>query len=273
MKKQKCISDPEDIDWEFFWQEKLHKKRRKPKNWDNEADKFSKRSKQDEYQKKLFSKMRIDKDDTVIDLGCGEGSITIPLSKKVKSITAVDSSKRMLEILDDKCKAENIDNIKTMKENLEDVTLKEVGNKDIVLLSRSINGISPIKDTINNVNSIANKYVYITIFGPKNWKFENDFYESIGKEKNDFAPYDYLFNILISMNIYPNIENLEIETNRKYKSVQDAMDNGKWQLDTFTKEEKENLYKYLEKNLRKNNEGMLENPNDKADWILIWWKK
>ncbi|WP_231493638.1 hypothetical protein [Methanobrevibacter arboriphilus] len=75
------------------------------------------------------------------------------------------------------------------------------------------------------------------------------------------------------MNIYPNIENLEIETNRKYKSVQDAMDNGKWQLDTFTKEEKENLYKYLEKNLRKNNEGMLENPNDKADWILIWWKK
>ena len=217
--------------------------------------------------------MRIDKGDTVIDLGCGEGSITIPLSKKVKSITAVDSSKRMLEILDDKCKAENIDNIKTMKENLEDVTLKEVGNKDIVLLSRSINGISPIKDTINNVNSIANKYVYITIFGPKNWKFENDFYESIGKEKNDFVPYDYLFNILISMNIYPNIENLEIETNRKYKSVQDAMDNGKWQLDTFTKEEKENLYKYLEKNLRKNNEGRLENPNDKADWILIWWKK
>lgn len=217
--------------------------------------------------------MRIDKDDTVIDLGCGEGSITIPLSKKVKSITAVDSSKRMLEILDDKCKAENIDNIKTMKENLEDVTLKEVGNKDIVLLSRSINGISPIKDTINNVNSIANKYVYITIFGPKNWKFENDFYESIGKEKNDFAPYDYLFNILISMNIYPNIENLEIETNRKYKSVQDATDNGKWQLNNFTEEEKEELYKYLEKNLRKNNEGMLENPNDKADWILIWWKK
>ncbi|WP_225370382.1 hypothetical protein [Methanobrevibacter arboriphilus] len=93
------------------------------------------------------------------------------------------------------------------------------------------------------------------------------------KKKNDFAPYNYLFNILISMNIYPNIENLEIKTNRKYKSVQDAIDNGKWQLNNFTEEEKEELYKYLEKNLRKNNEGMLENPNDKADWILIWWKK
>ncbi|OQD59050.1 methyltransferase [Methanobrevibacter arboriphilus JCM 13429 = DSM 1125] len=217
--------------------------------------------------------MRINKGDTVIDLGCGEGSITIPLSKKVKFVTAVDSSKRMLEILDEKCRAENIDNIKTIKENLEDVTLKEVGKQDIVLLSRSINGISPIKDTINNVNNIADKYVYITIFGPENWKFENDFYESIGKEKNDFAPYNYLFNILISMNIYPNIENLEIKTNRKYKSVQDAIDNGKWQLNNFTEEEKEELYKYLEKNLRKNNEGMLENPNDKADWILIWWKK
>jgi len=179
----------------------------------------------------------------------------------------------MLEILNEKCIIENINNIKTIKGNLEDITLEKVGKHDIVLLSRSINGISPIKHTINNINNIADKYVYMTIFGPENWKFENDFYESIGKETNDFAPYNYLFNILISMNIYPNIENLEIETNRKYETIKDAMENGKWQLNNLTQKEKEELYKYLEKNLRKNDEGMLENSNDKADWILIWWKK
>nr|WP_297899431.1 class I SAM-dependent methyltransferase [uncultured Methanobrevibacter sp.] len=264
---------PEDIDWEFFWQEKLNQKRRKPKNWDNEADEFSKRSKQDEYQENLFSKMRISKEDTIIDLGCGEGSITIPLAKKTKYVTAVDSSTRMLEILNEKCEKENINNVKTIKKELEEASLEEVGEHDIVLLSRSINGIFPIKDTLKNINKISKKYVYMTLFGPENWKFENDFYESIGKKTNDFAPYSYIFNILIDMGIYPNIENLEINSNRKYKTIQDAMENGKWQLNTLTEEEKKELYNYLDKKLKKNSEGMLENPDDKADWVLIWWKK
>ncbi len=217
--------------------------------------------------------MRISKEDTIIDLGCGEGSITIPLAKKTKYVTAVDSSKRMLEILNEKCEKENINNVKTIKKELEEVTLEEVGENDIVLLSRSINGIFPIKDTLKNINKISKKYVYMTLFGPENWKFESDFYKSIGKKTNDFAPYSYIFNILIDMGIYPNIENLEIKSNRKYKTIQDAMENGKWQLNTLTEEEKKELYNYLDKKLKKNSEGMLENPDDKADWVLIWWKK
>nr|WP_296808160.1 hypothetical protein [uncultured Methanobrevibacter sp.] len=39
-------------------------------------------------------------------------------------------------------------------------------------------------------------------------------------------------------------------------------------------EEKAKLKEYLEKILSKNPEtGKLHNKKDKADWILIWWKK
>ncbi|WP_224425094.1 class I SAM-dependent methyltransferase [Methanobrevibacter sp. TMH8] len=251
----------------------VSKKRAKPKNWDKEADKFSQRSAQDEYHENLFSKMRISEADSILDLGCGEGSITIPIAKKTKKVTAIDSSKRMLEILESKCIDENINNVKIIKGNLETVTKEEVGKHDIVLLSRSINGIYKIKETLANINSIANKYVYITIFGPDNWKFEKDFYALIDKEDHGFAPYNYLFNILVNMEIYPNVENLEIKTNRTYDSIDDAIANGKWNLDNFTEEEKDKLYDYLKKNLTKNENGKLENPNDKSDWILIWWKK
>jgi ubiquinone/menaquinone biosynthesis C-methylase UbiE len=216
--------------------------------------------------------MKISKEDTVLDLGCGEGSITIPLAKKAKKITAVDSSKRMLEILESKYIDQSINNINIIEEDLEDVTLDEVGKHDIVLLSRSINGIYKIKETLANIKDIANKYVYITIFGPNNWKFEKDFYDLIGKEDHGFAPYNYLFNILISMKIYPNVENLEIKSNRTYESIDDAIANGKWNLDSFTEQEKNQLYDYLKKNLAKNENGKLENPDDKSDWILIWWK-
>lgn len=277
IKDKNCIENPEDIDWVSLWQEKLSQKREKPKNWDKEAEKFSQRSKQDEYQKNLFSKMRISKDDTVLDLGCGEGSITIPIAGKVKKVTAIDSSSKMLEILAKKCKDKNIKNIDIIKENLEDVTLEKVIKHDIVLLSRSLNGIYQIKQTLANINSIAKKYVYITLFGPNNWKFEKKFYKSINKEiykhHLDFPPYNYLFNILINMEIYPNVENLEIKTGRSYDSIEDATNNGRWNLDKLTEKEKKQLFDYLNKNLTKNKAGKLENPDDKADWILIWWKK
>ena len=268
---------PNDINWESFWQKKLSQKRKKPKNWNKEAEKFAKRSKQDEYRENLFSKMRISKKDTILDLGCGEGSITIPLAEKGKKVTAVDSSSKMLEILNKKATDKNLKNIEIIKENLEEVTLEKVGKHDIVLLSRSINGIYSIKETLNNINNIAQKYVYITVTGPNNSKFERNFYGSINKKINklhlDSRSYSYLFNILINMKIYPNLENLEIKTNRIYDSIEDAINNGRWNLDNLTKNEKNQLYDYLNKNLRKNENGKLENPDDKSDWVLIWWKK
>ena len=138
---------------------------------------------------------------------------------------------------------------------------------------RSFNGIYTLKQAITNINEIANKYVYITLFGPNNWKFEKEFYNSIGKEYHEFLPYNYLVNILIQMGIYPNVENLEIKTNRSYESVHEAMNNGQWNLDSFTDDEKIKLRSYLKENLRENTEGKLENPEDKGDWVLVWWKK
>ncbi|KZX17730.1 23S rRNA (uracil(1939)-C(5))-methyltransferase RlmD [Methanobrevibacter cuticularis] len=217
--------------------------------------------------------MRITNNDTIIDLGCGEGSITIPLAKIAKKVTAIDSSPKMLEILERRYEEKNIENINIINKELENVKSNEVGKHDIVLASRSINGIFPIKETLSNLNDIANKYVYITLFGPNNWKFEANFYKSIGKDYESFAPYSYLFNILVEMGIHPNVENLEIKTNRTYKNVHDAIENGKWRLNSFNEEEKIQLRSYLKENLVKNKEGLLENSDDKADWILIWWKK
>ena len=45
-------------------------------------------------------------------------------------------------------------------------------------------------------------------------------------------------------------------------------------LDLLNDEEKDKLKEYLKKILTKNPEtGKLYNKKDKADWILIWWKK
>lgn len=267
------IDDPEEIDWAYFWDKKLKEKRSRQKDWNKKAPNFGKSTAKNDYNTKLFSKLILDKNDNVLDLGCGEGSITIPLSKEVKSVTAIDSSYKMLEILTEKIKENNIKNIKIIEEDINNITINKVGKHDIILASRSLNGISNIQETITNINEIANKYIFITIFGPNNQKIEKEFYELIDKEYNEFSSHRYFFNILMDMGIYPNVENLNIENPREYKDINEILENKKWDLDNLNNDEKEQLKKYIKEIFEINPEtGNLFNKNDKMEWVLYWWK-
>lgn len=267
------IDDPEEIDWAYFWDKKLKEKRSRQKDWNKKAPNFGKSTAKNDYNTKLFSKLILDKNDNVLDLGCGEGSITIPLSKEVKSVTAIDSSYKMLEILTEKIKENNIKNIKIIEEDINNITINKVGKHDIILASRSLNGISNIQETITNINEIANKYIFITIFGPNNQKIEKEFYELIDKEYNEFSSHRYFFNILMDMEIYPNVENLNIENPREYKDINEILENKKWDLDNLNNDEKEQLKKYIKEIFEINPEtGNLFNKNDKMEWVLYWWK-
>ena len=246
------INDPEEIDWAYFWAKKLEAKKDRSKDWNKAAPNFGKSAKRDDYHTKLIERINVNKEETILDLGCGDGTITIPLAKRAKSVTGVDSAYKMLEILNEKAQQENMDNIKTIEEDLSKITIDNVGKHDIVVASRSLNGILNIKETI---------------------KIEKEFYDSINKEYVEFPSHRYFFNILIDMGIYPNVESLNIGHEREYESIEDAMDNGKWRLDFLNDEEKEQLHIYLEDILEENKNGKLSNPNDKADWVLYWWKK
>ena len=124
------------------------------------------------------------------------------------------------------------------------------------------------------LNKIANKYVFITIFGPENKKIEKDFDKEIGIKTEDFPDYDYFFNILFNMGIYANIERFDLNNYREYDSIEDAVDNGKFRLDLYSDEQKEQLREYLKRVLTFDEEtGKYFNVKDKADWIMVWWKK
>ena len=180
----------------------------------------------------------------------------------------------MLEILNDKCEKMNINNVKTIKMDLNNLNVEKLGKFDIVIASRCLNSIVDIGNVLDNINKIANKRVYVTLFGPNNWKLEKDFYEKIGKPFNDFPSHDYFFNILISKNIYPNVLNLNIGKSREYSSIEEACESGKWRRELLTDKELKIFYEYINKIMVKNPKtGKYFNPNDKADWVLIWWEK
>ena len=269
---KQCIENPNDVDWLGFWAERLATK--VDKDWDKAAPGFFKRTRKEDYQTALFDKLILDEDDVVLDVGCGEGSVTIPIAERVKKVIGLDSSPKMLEYLEKRAEDNNITNIETILKPIEEIRYDEIGDVDVVVCSRSLNGIIPIDVVLSELNKIANKYVFITIFGPENKKIEKDFDKEIGIKTEDFPDYNYFFNILFNMGIYANIERFDLNNYREYDSIDDAVDNGKFRLDLYSDEQKELLKEYLERILTfdKKTEKYY-NVKDKADWIMVWWKK
>ena len=85
-----------------------------PKFWDRVAKKYSKQPIADEaaYQTKLeITREYFRPDSRVLELGCGTGSTAILHAPHVAHIHAVDISSAMLDIAEEKAKAEGIENI------------------------------------------------------------------------------------------------------------------------------------------------------------------
>jgi len=269
---KQCIENPNDVDWTGFWAEKLANKI--DKDWDKAAPGFFKRTHKEDYNDALLSKLILDENDTVLDVGCGEGSVTIPIAKRVKKVIGIDSSPKMIEYLEKRAANNNVDNIETILKPIEEIKYDEIGDMDVVVCSRSLNGIIPIEEVLSELNKIANKYVFITIFGPENKKIEKDFDKELGIKTENFPDYNYFFNILFNMGIYANIDRFDLNNYREYSSIEEAMDNGKFRLDIYTDEQKQLLKAYLERILTYDSETKkYYNVKDKADWIMVWWKK
>ena len=76
------------------------------------------------------------------------------------------------------------------------------------------------------------------------------------------------------MGIYANIDRFDLNNYREYDSIEEAMDNGKFRLDLYSDDEKKLLKDYLKRILTKDEKsGKYYNVKDKADWVMLWWKK
>ena len=67
------INDPEEIDWAYFWAKKLEAKKDRSKDWNKAAPNFGKSAKRDDYHTKLIERIDVNKEKTILDLGCGTG--------------------------------------------------------------------------------------------------------------------------------------------------------------------------------------------------------
>jgi ubiquinone/menaquinone biosynthesis C-methylase UbiE len=238
--------------------------------WNKIAAQFDRWMETDDYPEKLVEKIKVNPKYTVLDIGCGNGAITIPIAKKVNSVTAIDMSDKMLHFLRKNALEEDLSNITYINGILQDI---EIDDKyDVVIASRSLNGVSDIKKELEKIDNAAKKYVYITLWGVNARGFEKKMYEVIGREFQQHPDYMYVYNILHQMGIYANIEMLECKMKPSYANLEETIDFLKWRIADLNEEEEILIKNYLIDTMIEN-KGMLEYLYDKSDWVLIWWRK
>lgn len=100
----------------------------------------------DDVIEKIVESANIEKEDLVIEIGPGLGTLTRRLLEKAKKVIAIELDKRMIKILNDRFSLYN--NFELINEDVLKVNLKEIINKE--------------KENIKQVKIVANLPYYIT---------------------------------------------------------------------------------------------------------------
>ena len=266
-------TDVEEIDWNQAWKESKAKRTSGPRDnrfWDRRAPSFAKHTTETVYPGAFLEIMAPRPRWSVLDMACGGGTLALPLARRVRRITAVDFSDRMLDILNGKCEEERITNIRAVNARWED-NWKDmgIGLHDVAIASRSL-VVDDLRAAILKLEASARERVYIsTIVG--DGPYDRRVFEALGRDLYMGPDYIYHYNLLYQMGIRASVAFIDERNDRRFEDHDDALNTMRWMLDNMTHEEEEKLRKYLKKHLAQDDRGWRMDYSRAVRWAVIWW--
>ena len=100
--------------------------------------------------KEIMKQLKLKPSQVVADVGCGSGYFTVPISRKVKKIYAIDIQQEMLDHLEKKIRMLNIKNIEPLLSKDNKIPLQD----ESVDLLLSVNTLHEFKDKENIINEM-----------------------------------------------------------------------------------------------------------------------
>lgn len=194
------------------------------------------------YVDDFISRMELSGDEVVLDIGCGPGTLAIPLAKRVKEVIAIDFSAQMLEELKAYAAREGISNIKTYHIGWED-DWSNLPKADIVVASRSIE-VPDIDTALTKMSAHASKACYLT------YKVGGSFVDMnildyIGKKVKTKPDYWYIPIILYSHGYLPRIDYIETGRGSVRSGTEDEfVESLIWSVHELTEDQKAKARQY-----------------------------
>jgi len=216
------------------------------------------------------------KNDTVLDIGCGPGRISVPMAQRAKSVTSLDQSERMLKHCRQNAQEAGVTNLKTLQLDWKDAVLgRNLEQHDIVIASRSPGG-----SDIKKASSFARKYVVFIGWAnaPNIPTVVGDLFTGIDGARK-FPPmridrrigYNMTYNTIYDMGYDPNIKIVLDGFTKDYTSQGEAYQD-LWKLQPPAEGEPPTVFKNnVDKWLTKNNNGGVTFRRETRSYV-IWWE-
>jgi SAM-dependent methyltransferase len=270
---------PEDIDWGEMWREKQkHLDQNKnndsrEEHWDTIASLYQLWAEHDEYPTRLLQRIQMQRDWTVLDIGCGTGAIAISAAIRAKRVTALDISTKMLEILKTEAARRYLVNIQYIHREWELIRVgTDIKPHDVVIASRSIAKTRDVRESLRKIDQAARKFAYVTAWGGENGDFIRDFKTALNRVDQNPPDDLYVYNILRQMGIHPNVEQIECRNTVRYSDLDQALLSYRV-LFRLTPDEENTALGFLKNHLILRNDGTCETPETRIIWSLFWWQK
>lgn len=263
-------------DWNQLWKDAylLRKKHKNQKQyWNGRAHIFARHADRSPYVEDFIHRLAPEPSWSVLDVGCGAGTIALPLAPRVQTITAIDFSETMLSLLNEQCREKGITNI--LPRNIaweDDWDAAGIIQHDVVIASRSLVPYD-LRAAIDKLNNKARKQVVITTIvgdGP----FDPRIFEAIGRTIEPRPDYIYVLNLLYQMHIKAEVGFIVNRgDDRTYESLDDALTSVRWMVPDLTPKEELRLADFLRQHLAPAGNGFKMREPHTIRWAYISWNK
>lgn len=148
--------------------------------------------------------------DSILDIGCGPGILSIPLAEKGCHVTVVDPSSAMLRFLSRHCQEKGL-SVTQICSTWEDAAFSDGTVFDYVIASYSL-GMPDIEMALKKMDALARKRVYVYWFsGCTGWeRVTTDLLPITGRGEQPYRPKaDILYGVLTTAGISPDLHWLQ----------------------------------------------------------------
>lgn len=117
------------------------------------ADEYAKYSSgQEKWAKELLAKLKLNGNEAVLDLGCGDGRITVEIAAMVNngSVIGVDNSEEMIKLAKERYPAEKYINFSFMVMDAKEI--KFTGKFDVVFSNAALHWVDDHKKVLEGIN-------------------------------------------------------------------------------------------------------------------------
>ena len=222
------------------------------------------------YVDELLARMELSAESSVLDMGCGDGAISVRMAKRVQQVTALDFDPGLLFSLTDRVMKEGLGNLQFVNEDWFQIEIgTDIEQHDIVLASR-FRQMIPLQKFLEQMDRAARRFCYLTWIVNRK-ELDPHICEILGKEYYPLPEYNIIPSMLASMGINAHVDIFEAAGTHKFETIEQAVEDATRGYRIENEQASEQITSLVQNELTDDGGYLCQDTS--TTWALIWWGK